>query len=380
MIQLESTINPRKCALVLGIIAVYLALQSLISEYWLENVLSSEIDGIMISLLDLFSVNLEASIPTWYATILLFVSAVLLALITAVKLKQKDPYARYWLGLSIVFLYLSVDEGAAIHEIFSDPLQAALHTTGYLNFAWLIVFVPLVLLFALLYLRFLFHLPARIRNLVILAGVLYVGGAVIVEAISANRWYVDGGVSFPYLAIATVEELCEMLGVVVFIFALLSYLSEGQYTAVTHFSALAQTAQPRKWAMSLGIAAIVAVNVILGSWVYRQQSASAAQNGSSTPFYQEIAERYAGQGVVILQINEVITPDNPAASQYAVSLLTLFDDILIVTLPQQQLSIVFAGQSLPFDRNILIDILQNDGEMQFAVLDNAALSAMQDSK
>ncbi len=380
MIQLESTINPRKCALVLGIIAVYLALQSLISEYWLENVLSSEIDGIMISLLDLFSVNLEASIPTWYATILLFVSAVLLALITAVKHKQKDPYARYWLGLSIIFLYLSIDEGAAIHEIFSDPLGAALHTTGYLTFPWLIVFVPLVILFALVYVRFLLHLPARIRNTVILAALLYVGGAVVVEAVSANRWYVDGGVSFPYLAIATVEELCEMLGVVVFIYALLSYLREGGYTAVTHFSTPAQSAQSRKWAVSAVIVVIVAVNVILGSWVYRRQPALAAQNGSSTPFYQEIAEQYAGQGVVILQINEVITLDNPAASQYAVSLLTLFDDILIVSLPQQQSSIVFAGQSLPFDRNILTEIVQNDGEMQFAILDNAALRAMQDGK
>jgi hypothetical protein len=58
---------------------------------------------------------------------------------------------------------------------------------------------------------------------------------VVVEAISANRYYLDNGVSFPYLAIATVEEFCEMLGVVLFIYALLSYMAALEYRAVLRF-------------------------------------------------------------------------------------------------------------------------------------------------
>src|SRR5690606_36362395 len=66
----------------------------------------------------------------------------------------------------------------------------------------------------------------------ILAGMVYVGGALIVDGISANQWDIGGGISFEYLAIATVEECCEMLGVVIFIYALLAYMVERQFTYI----------------------------------------------------------------------------------------------------------------------------------------------------
>jgi len=69
-----------------------------------------------------------------------------------------------------------MDEGAVIHEIFSDALQVRFDTSGYLTFAWIIAFVPVVIVIALLYLRFLWHLPPSVRNLMIVAGLLYVGG------------------------------------------------------------------------------------------------------------------------------------------------------------------------------------------------------------
>ena len=95
---------------------------------------------------------------------------------------------------------------------------------------------PLVILFALVYLRFLLHLPAGTRNLFILAGGLYVGGALIVDAVGANEWFQDKGITLAYLATGTLEELLEMQGVVVFIFALLRYLVSMNYE-VTFYSA-----------------------------------------------------------------------------------------------------------------------------------------------
>ena len=180
--RFEYNLNPRKLSLFLGIVSIYLAVQSLFGEYVLENVLRGGTDGFLVSLIDLFSVNAEETIPTWYSTILLFLSAVLLTFIATVKQKNQKLFRHHWTGLALIFLYLSMDEGAVIHEIIADPLQAKFNTTGYLAFGWQIVFVPLVVVFALFYLRFLFHLPPRIRNLFIIAGSLYVGGAVFVEA------------------------------------------------------------------------------------------------------------------------------------------------------------------------------------------------------
>ena len=389
----EFRINPRKVAYILGAISLFLAIQSLIGEYILENILGSEFDGIMTSLIDLFSVNSEESIPTWYSTLVLFFSAILLAFIAAMKQKDQEPYRYYWVGLAFIFLYLSMDEGAAIHEIFSDPLQVTFNTTGYLAFGWQIAFVPLLLLFVLLYFRFLLHLPPRIRNLFIVAGLLYVGGAVIVEAISANRWYVDGGVSFSYLAIATVEESFEMLGITIFIFALLTYIVAYQYMAVIDFSTFSQPSQSeaarsdakkpaskKMWAF-VGVALlIISLNITLFSWASGQQFEQTPIDPWTMPFYQTVTERYAGQGVVILSINEVLEPDNVNAPQIAASLLTLFNDVMAVTLPASQTSIVFASQTLPFDANVLSEIVSQSSEDEFIILEMSDIQLLASNK
>lgn len=381
----EFHLHPRKIALFLGIVSLYLAGQSLINEYLLENVLGSETGDLALSLLDLFSVNAEETIPTWYATLLLFVAAVLLAFIALVKSRNKEPYARHWLGLTAIFLYLSMDEGAVIHEIFSDALQARFDTSGYLTFAWLLLFVPLALIIALLYLRFLLHLPAPTRNLFIISGLLYLGGAVIVEAISANQYDIGGGVTFPYLAIATVEELMEMLGVVVFIFGLLSYAVRERMTAVVGFASMPETAVSKEHAaswrrpMAAVMAVVVVANLALISWAMTQRSDPVAVDPRTTPFYRTVTERYAGQGVIILGINEVMEPGNPAAQPIAASLLTLFDDVMVVTLSSTRSSIAFASHSLPFNQEVLAEIVRQSGEEEFVILDITAVRAIADN-
>ncbi len=229
---LRYSINPRKVALIFGIIALFLAAESLYSEYLVETYLGSSSTALLGPILDLFSVNLEQSIPTWYNALILTIAGTLLAVIAVAKQAQRDRFRIYWIGLAVIFFYLSMDESAVIHEILSDPLQTLFHSTGYLAFGWQIAAAPLVVLFALVYLRFLLHLPAGTRNLFILAGGLYVGGALIVDAISANEWVHDNGITLFYLAIGTLEELFEMQGVVVFIYALLRYLVSMDY-AVT---------------------------------------------------------------------------------------------------------------------------------------------------
>ena len=88
----EFNLNPRKISLALGLVALYLATQSLINEYILENVLGNARGEISSALLDLFSVNAEETIPTWYATLLLFTAAGLLFLIAALKKKKEQPH------------------------------------------------------------------------------------------------------------------------------------------------------------------------------------------------------------------------------------------------------------------------------------------------
>lgn len=359
-------INGRRLTQMLAAIALYLAAQSLVNEFLLENVLGSESDSVVALLLDLFSVNLEGSIPTWYSTLLLFACAGLLGFIAIMKRKNDDSFARHWAGLAFIFLYLSIDEGVAIHELLTDPLQAAFNTTGYLTFAWLIVFVPLLGVVGLLYVRFLLHLSPQMRNRILLAAMLYVGGAVVVESISANRWYLDGGVSFAYLAIATVEELFEMWGVILFMDVLLQHVADVGYTAVLRVTPTQPQPARQTPAARWGLLAVVLLNAGLGYAVYIAHTAQAATAPTAAAFYQAVSEQYAGEGVVILQINDAILPDQAPTHPYTSALHTLFTDVLIVTFPNEQTSVAFASNQLPFTSSDLEPLL---GEQQYLILD-----------
>ncbi len=224
--QQTYVLNPRKIAILLITIALCLSIISIISEYLLFVVFADSESNTLV-ILDLFSVNIENSIPTWYATILLLTASVILALIAHAKWSARAPYRWHWAGLALVFLYLSIDEGAGIHEYMADFLFDAFQTTGYLYFAWQIVAVPLVVIFGLLYIPFLFALPPFTRYGFIISGAIYTGGALFIEGISANYLYSQDGVyDFTYLSIATVEETFEMIGAITFIAVLMLYMRQ----------------------------------------------------------------------------------------------------------------------------------------------------------
>lgn len=209
----------RQVALALGAIATFLALQSIVlravqyrigiqNNYWLYQY------G------ELMNVNREANIPTWFSASLLFTAALLLLAITLSLRASDRPYGR-WAGLTAIFTYISMDEAGAIHEKLTPILQEQWSLTGYLYFGWVVVGILVVLVVGLLYLPFVWRLPVEVRRWFMLAGVLYVGGALVVESISANLWYLDGGTSLRFSAAGTVEEWLEMLGVITLTYGLL---------------------------------------------------------------------------------------------------------------------------------------------------------------
>src|SRR5437762_1529194 len=107
--RLEHAIKPRTVGLILALVALCLAAQSIFGEYILTSVLHHNTDSVPALILDDFSVNAEQTIPTWYSVILLLIAAVLLAAIAQVKLARREKFRWYWLGLAIIFLYLSID-------------------------------------------------------------------------------------------------------------------------------------------------------------------------------------------------------------------------------------------------------------------------------
>lgn len=181
-------------------------------------------------LVRLFHLDRENNIPSWYSSVALGLASLLLAIIARVEQMSDPRRARPWWILAVLFLGLSMDEAASIHEmlvwVVTPILKQSGLFAGFLTYSWVVVGIPLVVIAALAFRRFLAALPHDTRRLFIFAGGLFVAGAIGIEMIGAQ---VESSLgtreTMAYVVAVTLEEGCEMFGVALFLYALLSYLN-----------------------------------------------------------------------------------------------------------------------------------------------------------
>jgi hypothetical protein len=203
------------------IIAVGLLREVYIRAYGLGTALGSW---------DPLSLESENSLTDWYGSIQLALSAALLAVIAHGKTRAEWKY--HWFGLAAVFVYLSIDEAAQLHEWTIVPMTP-LHLTGVLYFSWVVPYGILCLIVGLIYLPFVLAQPKRLRGLIILSGALYVGATIGLEGVE-GYCVVNYGSSLDsacYQLSMIVEESLEMTALTIFIGALLDHFS-GSYAKV----------------------------------------------------------------------------------------------------------------------------------------------------
>lgn len=180
------------------------------------------------SLLTITHLGLEATLPAWFSSMQL---ALVGALLFVFFLSERDRGVPA-LGLlfaAFCFLFLSVDEGAQIHELVSgilhkrilgtDIRETALPQTGY----WMFFLVPALLAalgFAWISTRqYLTGQPARWKLLVGCA--VFVLGATVPEVVYN---YLEPG-SMEIVVEQVVEEIGEMLGITIVLWGVLELLA-----------------------------------------------------------------------------------------------------------------------------------------------------------
>ncbi len=171
-----------------------------------------------------FHLDREANIPTYFSGLLLISVAALLGLIALQKNNQQDKYKRHWAMLSVIFLALSFDEVASIHELLVVPMRSLFGASGIFYFAWVIPGIAFVTILAISYWRFLWNLPPRSRNLFVLSAVIFVGGAIGFELMGGFHADNHGQTDLTYSLLTSGEETMEMAGVITFIYAILDYM------------------------------------------------------------------------------------------------------------------------------------------------------------
>jgi hypothetical protein len=171
-------------------------------------------------LVPLLSLSYEHNLPTWYAVLLHATCAGLLVL-HGLSLRN-GAFARgagpaRWLVLGGLFAFISLDELVQIHEAASNWFD----TGGVLYFGWVIPAAALVAALGLWYLPFLQALPGRTRRRFIVAGVTFVSGALLME-LPLGYWTEQAGAdNLVYAGIDWIEETLELVGVSLFLLALL---------------------------------------------------------------------------------------------------------------------------------------------------------------
>lgn len=214
-------INAKKVSKLLLIVVVVLSLLHIAATYAMFSLQTSELQ---FQVLGLFDMDREISIPTWYSQTLMFILAMAVLVVAIKKYRVRAPYFKRWIGLSIVFLYASIDEGASIHELLAQPLRQAFGTEGsFLHFAWVIFGAALVAVLVLFYFKFWINLPAKTRKLFFWGSAIYIGGSIGIETIG-GYYFANYHIDFFYSLIVLIEETMEMAGAILLIYTMLDYI------------------------------------------------------------------------------------------------------------------------------------------------------------
>jgi hypothetical protein len=171
----------------------------------------------------LFEMDGEGTFTSWFSSTLMLGIALLAAVLASHHARAGLPYRKHWAALSLIFVVLSLDESASLHEKAGQMLSRALNVP-WDGFSWVLLALPIVPVVGLSYLRMVRDLPAQIRRWVVLGGALYLTGALLSEIVGGS---LEIAMGHAFSATVIIEESLEILGLVIFLCAEVDYFAQG---------------------------------------------------------------------------------------------------------------------------------------------------------
>lgn len=159
----------------------------------------------VITALAWLDVNAERNVPTaWSASLLL-----LAAIAAGVLAVRGASGGRGWSLVAATAGFLALDESLELHERLAPAGKAVVGQL--LHFAWVVPGAAAGAVVGTLLLLRLRAQPALVRRRLVLAGITYLTGALLLETVSGVVLRHDGPRE-PYIAVTALEELLEMAG------------------------------------------------------------------------------------------------------------------------------------------------------------------------
>jgi hypothetical protein len=167
-------------------------------------------------LLQLFDVDQENNLPTWFSELLLLISSACLFVCARRKRAVGDAWTGHWYVLCVGFFAMAIDEIAGIHESVNSIIVVSWAIpTGIASLVAGLAFIP-----------FLRHLPRRTALLFAVAGSMFLMGAAGLEIIGNDLVSRSLRKTLQYNLWTMLEEALEMFGVILFTHTLLEYMRE----------------------------------------------------------------------------------------------------------------------------------------------------------
>ena len=129
--------------------AIFLVLASIVGQS-LRFVYNDDYLG---KIVQLFYLDYERNIPTYFSMLIIFLAALILTFISMLEKKKGSQYVSRWITLAIGFLLMAADEGFQLHERLTNPFKNFFvqGEQGIFYFAWVIPGIVIVIFIGLFF-------------------------------------------------------------------------------------------------------------------------------------------------------------------------------------------------------------------------------------
>jgi hypothetical protein len=127
----------------------------------------------------------------------------------------------------------TIEEVVSVHEVLIEPLRDRFRLTSLLYFGWVIPGAAAVVAIGAYSLPFVRWRPRATGLLIMIAGGIYVSGALGLEFVGGSLASEHGMDAAPYLMVAVLEEGLEIAGLTIFLVALARHFTERRVIELT---------------------------------------------------------------------------------------------------------------------------------------------------
>jgi hypothetical protein len=224
--RMEFALRPKRTFIIMGFVWSALVLIYGITQYCHVRLHMEDTRH----LVKFFDLDGKANIPQTFQAIGLLAIAFFLFGIARHNRAQNNPLTIYWKVLAWIFVFLTFDGICGIHNqmhAFHAKNDEEQRKQGVFFFSWTLAYMGLMLPVGIWYLNFLFKLPRTLAIEILVAGVIYVMGAMGMEMVygwfRAHYGHVRGST---VAILTTIEESMETLGEMLMLYTLLKHMAD----------------------------------------------------------------------------------------------------------------------------------------------------------